>query len=88
MNKQSFCKVRAVRKTKKECDCYWCGELIPTGTEKVRYSGVSEGDFSCSSFHTECEDALGDYQAKFGRDNEYYWPDSGTMVRGSVNQRI
>ena len=35
--------------------CEWCFGSIPAGERYMRSTGVFEGDFSCTKWHTECD---------------------------------
>lgn len=81
----SFINKTHVKSCRKPCRCFWCGEPIEIGQPKTTTATVFEGDFQASSFHPECYAALKQY----GKENPGYdyWPDEGTMKRGSTDER-
>jgi hypothetical protein len=70
-----------VRKTRKPCRCYWCGEAILKGDPSTVVAGKWEGDFWSGRFHPECVTARNEWFSKY-RDDEA--PERGTMQRGSI----
>jgi hypothetical protein len=55
-----------VKATRKPHTCDHCFKRIEVGQPAVRGSGVYDGDFYCSYFHTECNDWGLDYATRSG----------------------
>lgn len=51
-----FCHETTVKKPRKACRCWFCGELLPPGFPHQKRAGVSEGDFWGMRFHAACGD--------------------------------
>jgi hypothetical protein len=83
----SFYREQAIKATRKPCRCYWCAETIPIGEPKICTALIWEGDFHADNFHPECKYALDKYQDEHGKDNEWVWPDSGSMKRGGTEEK-
>lgn len=81
----SFFNITRVKACRKPTRCYWCGEIIEIGKPKTTTATVFEGDFQTSNLHPECFDALQRWQA--AEPGEEYWPDYGSMKRGSTDER-
>ncbi len=81
----SFFQVTRVKSSRKPCRCYWCGERIEVGQPKTTTATVFEGDFQATNVHPECFEALKLWQDE--NRGEEYWPDEGTMKRGSTEDK-
>lgn len=77
----SFFEVKQIKAARKACRCYWCYEPIKIGDSKTTTAAVYEGEFQATNFHPECYKALKLWQDLY--QDEYEWPESGSMQRGS-----
>lgn len=50
----------AVAKTRKDHLCFWCGELIATGSNAFKSAWIWDGDFAHGYDHPECKKAYQD----------------------------
>ena len=82
----SFESKSIVKNPVKQKRCYWCGEWCEIGQPRVNTAGVWDGDFYSNQYHPECNDA----RSKWWSLNrmEYFSPEEGTMIRGSLEWRV
>lgn len=81
----SFFTVTHVKACRKRSRCYWCGEHIEVGQPKTTTATVFDGDFQDNNFHPECFEALERWQ--LAEPGEEYWPDYGSMKRGTIEEK-
>lgn len=70
-------------RSRKQRECFWCGEPIPAGERHVYTVGITDFDFSTERFHVECDAAA----SVFWKTNydEYVFP--GEFKRGTTETK-
>lgn len=53
----SFTNEKAIKATRKDHRCIGCEHIIPAGSAAIRWSGMTDGDFSSVVYHTDCRAA-------------------------------
>lgn len=81
----SFFRERQVKACRKRTGCYWCGQKIEIGEPKTQVTTVWEGDFGCTDFHPECNEARNQWMRE--NDEDGAWPYEGSSERGSTKEK-
>lgn len=83
----SFTRERAVKATRKEHRCVGCERTISAGSAAVRWSGLTDGDFSSVIYHPDCRAAEIDLNKAYDTDwgewmglHEMEWEDWPWLV--------
>lgn len=78
---------RVVNSASQERWCSWCGECIPSGSQKVAHHGTHDGKPFLYHHHVECDSAAAAWAGKHGSDELIAHPEPGTMERGRPYSR-
>lgn len=53
----SFSALRYIKKTRRDCSCCWCGEMIFKASTAWKMTGNHDGKFFADYLHPECLEA-------------------------------